>query len=254
MGLEVRSISAEVFDHWLAKKIKIESAKQSSIRETFLHELELWTKTLRKQKHGELKEALARVQRSGALRISEAAAIHWEDVNWKERSITIRRSVDWPRKNDEPPEIKEGFKNGDEKVIPIGPDPYGLLEVLAVNRSGKLVFHLNGAILQYRFIQHAYDAAAEVAGVDFTGTHAMRRTGASWILNQTGDIDLAKELLGNTTWSSVKPYAQRESKALTDYNNRLWKEDGGKDHEPHRRKLHAVRSSWPTGLFSKKNR
>ncbi len=108
----------------------------------------------------------------------------------------------WPRRTDIKTTIKEGFKNGDEKIIPLSPDAQKVLKELKGSRTGELVFDLRGEYLEYRFIQYAYDAAARSAKLDFKGTHVMRRTGASWILNQTGDIDLAKQLLGNTTWST----------------------------------------------------
>ncbi len=192
----------------------------------------LWTKEMKQHKNALLVETLARTQRACALRISEAAALSWEDVDWDRRLITVHRSVVWTRNRHIKTYIKEGFKNGDEKVLPIAPDAYELLEKLFKMRTCSLVFHLNEKPLEYRFIQHAYDSAAEKAKIDFTGTHVMRRTGASWMLNATGDIDLAKQLLGNSTWSSVKPYAQRESSALTAFNDKLWKAKSGEDPEP----------------------
>lgn len=187
-------------------------------------QFELWTKALRNQRHGLMKEALARTQRSGALRVSEVAAIYWDDIDWKNHSVTIHRSVEWPRTRGIKASIKEGFKNGEEKIIPLSPDAQKVLEELKAVKNCKTVFNLNGELLEYRFIIHAYDSAAKALNLDFSGTHVMRRTGASWILNQTGDIDLAKQLLGNSTWSSVTPYAQRESKAIKDFNNKLWNE------------------------------
>jgi integrase len=157
-------------------------------------QFELWTEALRAQGNGLMKETIARTQRSGALRISEVAAIHWEDIDWDNRTINVHGSVMWPRCDGRGPEIKEGFKNGDEKIIPISPDAYRLLRALFDQRTGILVFNENERPLEYRYIQHAYDCASRKAKIDFSGTHVMRRTGASWILNQTGDIDLAKEL------------------------------------------------------------
>jgi integrase len=195
-------------------------------------QFELWIKALRSQKHGLLKEALARTQRSGALRVGEAAAILWEDIDWNNHSIFIHRSMEWPHVKGIKTSIKEGFKNGDEKVIPLSPDAQRVLEALKENRTSDLVFNLHGEFLEYRFIQYAYDAAARSAKLDFQGTHVMRRTGASWILNQTGDIDLAKQLLGNTTWSSVTPYAHRESKAISDFNQKLWNKEADQKPDP----------------------
>jgi hypothetical protein len=54
---------------------------------------------------------------------------------------------------------------------------------------------------------------------------------------------LAKELLDNSTWSSVKPYAQRESKAIKDFNQKLWDEIEEKKPPPEPPKLRVLRSS-----------
>jgi integrase len=157
-----------------------------------------------------MKNALARLQRSGALRISEVAAIMGSDIDWKNKSVLIHRSVAWPRKKGLQTEIKNGFKNGDEKTIPLSPDAFAALKELGADNVKGLIFHKHQDLLEYRWIQHSYDSASRQTGIDIRGTHVMRRTGASWILNETGDIDLAKQLLGNTTWTSVAPYAQRE--------------------------------------------
>jgi integrase len=189
-------------------------------------QFEAWASSLRGQEEGLLKEALARTQRSGALRISEAAAIHWDDINWEKRFVTIRRAVIWGRGKEVEPFIQNGFKNGDKKEVPLTPDAYRALKGLSLTRTSELVFHQDGKLLEYRFIQYAYNRGFKLASLPFRGTHVMRRTGTSWVLdNSGGDVGLAKQILGNADWGTVDLYAKRQALALKEFNDKLWKEE-----------------------------
>lgn len=188
-------------------------------------QFEEWVKHLKAQKEGLLKETLVRTQRSGALRISEAAAIHWDDINWEKRFITIKRAVIWPRRKGEPVFIQDGFKNGDQKEVPLTPDAFHALKELRRQHLCPLVFHRAGKPLEYRAIQSAYDRAFKAANLPFRGTHVMRRTGTSWVLDQSGgDVGLAKQILGNSDWATVSLYGKRSHLALKEFNDKLWKE------------------------------
>ena len=188
-------------------------------------EFEKWVSCLRAQSDGLLKEALARMQRSGALRISEATAIHWSDINWDRHFVTVQRSVVWPRIKGQAPFIQDGFKNGDQKEVPITPDAFPCLKELSLQKTSPLVFHKEGLPLDYRYVQYAYNRAFKLAGLPFSATHIMRRTGSSWILDASGgDVGLAKQILGNADWGTVDLYAKRQSLALKEFNDKLWAE------------------------------
>lgn len=189
-------------------------------------QFEEWVARLRTQKNGLMKEALARTQRSGALRISEATGIHWTDIDWEKHFVTIQRSVVWPRRKAELTFIQPGFKNGDRKEVPLTPDAFRLLRELSHRNSHSLVFHYDGKPLEYRYIQYAYNRAFKQSGLPFSATHVMRRTGTSWVLdNSGGDVGLAKQILGNADWGTVDLYAKRQSLALREFNDKLWKEE-----------------------------
>jgi len=221
--------------HWASAIVRrVRNKKKEPMTPT---QFEEWVAQLRTQQNGLMKETLARTQRSGALRISEATGIHWTDIDWEKRFVTIQRSVVWPRRKAELTFIQSGFKNGDRKEVPLTPDAYRLLLELKLQRRGPLVFHGEGKPLEYRYIQYAYNRAFKQAGLPFSATHVMRRTGTSWVLdNSGGDVGLAKQILGNSDWATVSLYAKRQANALKEFNDKLWKDEeteGKKAHLSH---------------------
>lgn len=209
--------------HWDAAVVKrVRNKKKEPMTPT---QFESWVAELRKQPDGLQKEALARMQRSGALRISEAAALHWSDIHWEKHFATVQRSVVWPRRKGHQSYIQDGFKNGDQKEVPITPDAHRCLSELKCKTTSQLVFHQEGKPLDYRFIQYAYNRGFKKAKLPFSATHIMRRTGSSWILDSSGgDVGLAKQILGNADWGTVDLYAKRQSLALREFNDKLWAE------------------------------
>lgn len=75
------------------------------------------------------------------------------------------------------------------------------LKKLEPLKCGDLIFHENGELLTYRKIQYAYDTAFIKAGLPQRSTHALRHTGATLFLEETGDA-LALQQLGN--WNDQK--------------------------------------------------
>ncbi|MGZ3798236.1 MAG: tyrosine-type recombinase/integrase [Pseudobdellovibrionaceae bacterium] len=186
---------------------------------------------LRSSKNGKILAALATVQYYQGLRISEAAAIAWEDVrfNCEEPSssrLVISKSVQWIRKRGYKATVVTGFKNskslGGIKEQPIFKQSYkAFKEIFHENASG-LVFGVNNMPLEYRSIQNAYDRAFKKAGLPYSGTHIMRHGGTQRIFNKTPDLPLAGQLLGNKDPETIKVYAQRSVTALTEFSKEEW--------------------------------
>lgn len=186
-----------------------------------------------RRKRGDLWWALFTLQWSAALRISEAAALHWEDVslNWREpakSSITVCRHVEWPRMKGQKTLITPGFKNskglGGKKVIPLFPEAFEALKTLFHLGAKGLVFPgTHGQVLEYRQIQARYVEAFAAAGIEYQGTHALRHGGCRDLYNETGgDLATAGHLLGNEDSDTVKTYAKRDRSALFKVNERRW--------------------------------
>lgn len=186
---------------------------------------------LKKGCYGDMLAALATVQFYQALRISEVAGLFCEDVkldfdNPQQSRLAIVRAVCWPRKKGLPSFIKSGFKNsaanGGIKEQPVFPESFDVLMPFFHERGRGLIFQVGEKHLEYRTIQHAYDSAFRRAGLPYSGTHVMRHGGCRKLLNETGDMTIAKQHLGNTDMATVQVYAQREASALTKVAQEQW--------------------------------
>jgi integrase len=181
--------------------------------------------------NGDLMAALATVQFYQALRISEAAALYWEDidldwVNQSQSRIRVMKQVVWPRKKELTSYVQHGFKNAKSnagvKEQPMFPETFDVLAKLHRSNARGLVFQIGGEHLEYRAIQSAYDRAFRKAGLPFTGTHVMRHGGCRRIYNQGGDLAVAQQLLGNSDLKSTLVYAKRNASALTEVAKQHW--------------------------------
>ncbi len=187
----------------------------------------------RQPKFGETLAALATVQFTCALRISEAVALHWEDVKLDQAdpqnsSLTICRHALFFRRKDKVDRIEAGFKNATgqdgTKTLPLCSFSYQALKNLSVHGLKGLVFrNEEGKFFSMRQVQYAYDTAFEKAGLPYRGTHIMRHGGASWVLNlSNGDLHVAQQLLGNLDIETVKIYAKRNKGALQQTFRATW--------------------------------
>jgi integrase len=216
------------------KAISLNRKMKARLKKISEQEYRLFLSGLAKDKYSSILVPLALTQYYEALRISEAAALHWEDVIFNHTSprdsyIRVSKKVDWPRKKGESSFIAEGFKNSKAsdgvKELPMFPRVHETLSELRRVNSKGLVFQINGKHLEYHTIKNAYDRAFKRAGLPHKATHIMRHGGCQLQYEKGGDLDVAKQLLGNTNMQSVLVYAQRSKGALT----KLVKEDWEKN-------------------------
>lgn len=106
---------------------------------------------------GKILWALSTVQYYQALRISEAAALFWEDVyldleNPKNSRIKVNKAVFWPRVAKMKSFIKPGFKNdksnGGVKEHPMFPETFKALKAIKMEKSSGLIFQWSGRHLE----------------------------------------------------------------------------------------------------------
>jgi len=131
-------------------------------KDLLLVEFEQFRIEILKCKHGELFAAMATVQFYHALRISEAAALHFEDLNLnfknsKESTIRICRHLVYLRKKGSKPILENGFKNakgGENSVreLPLFPETFQTLNKVFKIHAKGLVFTIDGTALTYRQI------------------------------------------------------------------------------------------------------
>ncbi len=172
-----------------------------------------------------------------ALRISEAAALHWEDIYLDEKDpassfLRIQRSYKWhtPRKA----VLENGFKNSEAnqgiKDLPLFPESYRMIMRMKNEklRKGKtlkgLVFHTaERTPFTYRMIQYAYDCAFKRQGLNFRGTHILRHGGCRDHYRKNENLEIAQQLLGNTNIKNTIIYTENKSEALAKSIRREWR-------------------------------
>ncbi len=188
---------------------------------------------LRSLPEGKLLAGLATVQYYQALRISEVAALYWEDVyldqeNPNQSRLKVRRKVFWPRKKGRKSCVQDGFKNAGSghnegmKEQPLFPESHEALAERHCPGARGLVFEIEGTHLKYGLLQHRYDKAFKKAELPYSGTHVMRHGGCSRLFDERGDLGVAKQILGNSSLRSVEVYARRSKTALTDVAKQHW--------------------------------
>lgn len=212
---------------------------------------------LRTQRHGASMAVMATLQFYQALRVSEAAALHWEDVrfdwsNPRHSRLTFCRHVCWIRGSRQKSYIDSGFKNsralGGVKEHPMLPPVFHALASLHQPNAAGLVFrNAEGDFFAYRQIQSSYNRAFEAAGLPYRSTHVMRHAGTRKTYDETGgDLEIAKQHLGNSELSSVLVYAQRSAQALTQYAQSQWdvsESEGGRKWSQKSSRLKLVEES-----------
>ncbi len=217
------------------KNLRIKSVfgiKNKSLKES---EFLKFREALMNGPNSDLFATLATVQFYQALRISEAAGLHWEDIQMnidelESSTIHVSKSIHFSRKKGVASSLAHSFKNSTAndgmKVAPILKESgTSLLNYKSQfpNASGLIFTQPNGEILTYRQIQFAYDNAFKNAGLPYTGTHIMRHGGASNIYNKTnGDLSMVQAITGNRDMKSALVYAHRDSSALKEFARKDW--------------------------------
>jgi len=198
---------------------------------------------------GNIIAALLQVQFRQALRVSEAAALRWENVSiqWKDPAssfIRIAEHAEWSRSKDRAHRVGPGFKNsktvGGVKVSPMMRETYEALKGLyCVGVKGLVFPSASGELFTYRAIQHRYGMAFERAGIPFKGkgTHSLRHGGVRTLYNETKDLALAGQLLGNEDSDTIKVYARRDKDALRNYAKERWATNAEREDES---ELHEI--------------
>lgn len=199
-------------------------------------EFESFAAELLKGMHGPQMACLATLQYAQALRISEAAGVFHEDVVLEVAepsgsTLRLCRHVVYPRCGKQAPSIEAGFKNarggsGSVRIVHLYPEAYRALLAMGAGSKRGLVFGTSAlAPFTYRQIQDAYDQAFRKAGLPYRGTHVLRHGGVRRVLNQTGDLTLAQQVLGNADIGTTMIYAKREKGAFRKHVEGEWEKE-----------------------------
>ena len=179
-------------------------------------------------------------------RVGELLALRWDDVDFAAGSLTIRRTLVDPGKQQDgrEPLFKESTKDDEVRVVPIAPELEAALKQWRHRweRERKAVgggyfdrFNLvfvteTGWPMSPRNVNRDLAALLKAAGVRRLSVHKLRHTFATRMLDAGADIDTVAELLGDELQTVKKYYVgdrPEAKKAAVERLGRYFHPDGG---------------------------
>ena len=132
------------------------------------------------------------------LRFGELIALQWTDINFKDRFLTVNRSI--------VRDIEGSPKSNKARTIPLVPSVLQMLEFRA--RASKYIFHdKKGAPLKHDFCCDNLHEICKLAGLRTIGWHKLRHSFASHLASKNNSIVAIKELLGHSDIKTTMRYA-----------------------------------------------
>jgi integrase len=187
--------------------------------ELFLDKLRIITQ----KKKADIVFFLAQVQYGIYGRIQEAAALHFEDFNFNKRIVRIDKKVVWLRRKGMTDYIERGSKTNSGREIVMTTQLEQVWREWAL-KSGKRtgpMFQTENGVIPFRMIQHYYDKAFKLAGLNVRGTHVMRHASLSEAYEASHDILAVQALAGHRDLKTTSRYAKTRDKALHEAVNKL---------------------------------
>jgi len=141
------------------------------------------------------------------LRRGELIALSWSDINWSNKTLTVRhswceasQSVDTPKSNR-------------ERHIPLTDDLHAML--LRRKRAAGFVFvNEKGHRFQVKWFSHELRKACQRAGIQAITCHTLRHTFASHLAMAGASLKAIQELLGHANIEMTMRYAHLAPSSL----------------------------------------
>jgi len=150
-------------------------------------------------------------------RIGELKALRWENINFDNRTITIKEQALRQRKlNDDMtfskhvvevvPRIKGNTERG-KRILPMTEEARRLLLVAKeINPDGKYVFMPFGRLMQTSTFNAYLKKYCESAGVPYLSSHKIRFTSCSLLYRTTNDIAEVSKVMGHSQTATTLHY------------------------------------------------
>lgn len=146
------------------------------------------------------------------MRLGRILTLTWDQIDIKNKIIIFRG------------------KNGLNQSVPVVP----ALERIFRNipAVGEYVFTYRGRPIAS--IKNGWAAALKRAGVPYQSFHTLRHTVATWLLRDSHDLRLVKEVLGHKTITTTIKYVHLTNDRTAEGLNHLFQETSPKDATPQR--------------------
>lgn len=134
------------------------------------------------------------------LRVGEALALTWDDVQWNRRAISVNKTM-IRIANRHKMMVQNGAKSyTSNRVVPLNKTVLQLLNNLfggARDKQGYVFVGKNGQPLSYEAMRYQVRMACEKANVPYLGQHVFRHTFATNCYNRGCDVKILSKLLGH---------------------------------------------------------
>ncbi|HUO50283.1 MAG TPA: site-specific integrase [Candidatus Paceibacterota bacterium] len=155
---------------------------------------------------GVVREMLLTAMRTG-MRQGELRGLQWHSINWENRSLVVRHSLNDLTKRLEPP------KSNRERNIPLDLDLY---EILYRRResTGYVFLDANGKPFDCKRLIRRLRDVRKRAGIRNVGWHTLRHTFASHLAIKGVPLHVVQTLLGHSSIVTTMRYAHVAPSAL----------------------------------------
>ena len=134
------------------------------------------------------------------LRFGELKALSWADINWANRSVTVRQSWSMAKKGVDTP------KNNRERTVPLVAEVSDML-VRKERRSPFVFVDEHGASFSFTQLNRELRNACDRAGIRRITSHKLRHTFASHLAAAGASMKAIQELLGHSDLKVTMRYA-----------------------------------------------
>lgn len=140
------------------------------------------------------------------LRIGEALALEWKDINFKKKTVTVRKNMVFVKDRDDTEKAYKYIKQRSTKtkkgsrIVPLTAAAIrALMSLKGINGSTKYVFATGkGKRVYPRNIDRMFRGILHKCDIKGTGVHTLRHTFASRLFAKGVDVKTVSELLGHS--------------------------------------------------------
>lgn len=160
------------------------------------------------------------------LRLGEAMGLMWEDIDFQNNTLTVRRTLEQVKNRDKGENgnsyiLIEGTTKtqAGERTISLNQTAINALRELQKINGGftYVLSNAKGKPINPRNLNRAHDCILERAGIEHLGIHALRHTFASQLFANKVDIKIISKLLGHSDVSiTYNTYIHLIKEALPD--------------------------------------
>ena len=147
------------------------------------------------------------------MRLGEVLGLYWEDINFEENTVTIKRAADVKHRK-----IKtEAKTNNAYRTIMLDAETMRLLKQHKETSSTNLVFSTNGRIIKESAVRKTFERSLRKAGLPHMRIHDLRHTAGSILLETGVSLAAVSAFLGHSSpalTADVYTHTVRKSESI----------------------------------------